>query len=351
MDSFTIQTTGQDYSGHATTGNTSYCFVADGHGYNDCIHHIRSLDMNLFATLPCPPIAIEASFAGKNFYKSGATFVLARITHTTLEVFHVGDAKARVYLNDLLVHETIDHTFLLPEEIARTTAIIHSEKAPFPVNDTHVELMDSPIGHFGGDAFVPSQALGHNGVSGLKPGHFVLDFQPYDTVRVVCGSDGFWDMLPNCDGNAKELCEHALSRWKQKWHFQGGVTTYDAPDDISVSLLLHSPCICIPYSLTSFTCDHVRNSFPFPIHKLDEVVRHDRKIFFLHFHSICNDLRELLKNIHLKKVKLYYHDDWFWHLSLRSSCLEHHYLDSSMALDDYISCDSILRINRFLANL
>lgn len=349
MDSFTIQSSsGQDYAGHATFQDTSYAFVFDGHGYNDCIHHIKQLDMNLFATLPCPPTSLEASFAGKNFYKSGATFVLARITGTLLEVFHVGDAKAHVYVNDVLVHETIDHTFLLPQEIARTTAIIHHTKAPFPVNDTHAEMLDSPVGHFDDDAFVPSQALGHNGVSGLEPGHFVLEFQPYDSVRVVCGSDGFWDMLPKTNGTAQELCLHALSRWKQKWHFQGQLTTFDEPDDIGVALLVHSPVICIPYSLSSFSSEHVRNSFPFDIYKVDEIIRHDHKIFFLHFHQISSDLRELLKNIHLKPVKLYYHDTWFWHLKLRSSVLEADYLSSNCLLDDYVTSYSLLRIKHFI---
>jgi hypothetical protein len=210
--------------------------------------------------------------------------------------------------------------------------------------------MDSPIGYFGSDAFVPSQSLGHNGVSGLKPGHFVLEFQPYDTVRVVCGSDGFWDMLPTCDGTAKELCLDALSRWKQTWHFQGSITTYDAPDDISVSILLHSPVVCIPYSLSSFTSDHVRNAFPFPVFKVDTIIRNDRKLFFLHFQNINDALRQLLRNIHLKKVKLYYHDHWFWHLILKTSCLEQRYLDGDIPLDDYISSDSIRRIQTFTAD-
>jgi hypothetical protein len=351
MDSFVIQSTsGQDYAGHASFGNTHYSFVFDGHGYNDCIDHIRLLDMNLFATLPCPPTALEASFAGKNFYKSGATFVLARITGSLLEVFHVGDAKARVYVNDVLVHETQDHTFLLPHEISRTNALIHSTKAPFPVSDTHVEMLDSPVGDFHGDSFVPSQALGHNGVSGLEPGHFTLHFQPYDSVRVVCGSDGFWDMLPSTDGTAQELCLNALSRWKQKWHFQGTLTTFDAPDDIAVSLLVHSPCVCIPYSLTSFTSDHLRHAFPFPVHKVDEVIYHDRKIFFLHFDSISSELRELLKHIHSRKVKLYYHDSWFWHLTLRSSVLEQRYLDSDCPLDDYISDLSVTILKDFITD-
>ena len=348
MDSFVIQSSGQDYAGHATFRDTHYSFVFDGHGYNDCIDHIRLLDMNLFATLPCPPTALEESFAGKSFYKSGATFVLARITGTLLEVFHVGDAKARVYVNDVLVHETIDHTFLLPEEILRTNAIIHHSKAPFPVSDSHVELLDSPIGHFGGDAFVPSQALGHNGVSGLAPGHFSLQFNPYDSVRVVCGSDGFWDMLPNTNGTAQELCLNALARWKQKWHFQGTLTHFDSPDDIAVSLLVHSPCVCIPYSLTSFDASHVRNAFPFDIHKVDELSYPDHKVFFLHFHTISSDLRELLKHIHSKKVKLYYHDHWFWHLALRSSVLEQRYLESDCLLDDYLSDLSVLLMIEFI---
>ena len=349
MDSFTIQSTsGQDYSGHATFQDTSYAFVFDGHGYNDCIHHIRTLDMNLFATLPCPPTALETSFAGKNFYKSGATFVLARINGTTLEVFHVGDAKARVFVNDLLVHETLDHTFLLPQEIIRTNATISQDKGPFPVNDTHVEMMDSPIGHFdNGEAFVPSQALGHNGVSGLEPGHYVLEFKPYDSVRVVCGSDGFWDMLPKTNGNAQELCLDALARWKQKWHFQGQLTTFESPDDISVALLVHSPVICIPYSLASFDESHVRTTFPFPVFKVDQVVLSDRKLFFLHFSEISSELRELLRNIYVKKVKLYYNDHWFWHLTLRSSVLEQRYLDSNCSLDDYVSDHTILKINSY----
>ena len=349
MDSFVIQSSsGQDYAGHATFQNTSYAFVFDGHGYNDCIHHIRQLDMNHFATLPCPPTALESSFSDKNFYKSGATFVLARITGTLLEVFHVGDAKAHVYVNDVLVHETLDHTFLLPQEIARTNAVIHDTKAPFPINDTHADMLDSPVGHFhNGEAFVPSQALGHNGISGLDPGHFVLEFKPYDTVRVVCGSDGFWDMLPKTQGTAQELCLDALSRWKQKWHFQGQLTTFDEPDDVSVALLVHSPVICIPYSLSSFSSDHVRTAFPFPLFKVDEVVRGDHKLFFLHFDSICHELRELLRNLSLKKVKLYYHDTWFWHLKLRSSCLESRYLSGNILLDDYISSDTALRMKMF----
>jgi len=355
MDSFSIQSgSGQDYSGHATIGDTYYCFAFDGHGRNDCIDYIRSLDMNHFATLPCPPTALEAAFAGKPFYKSGATFVLARIKNTTLEVFHVGDAKARVFLNGVMVHETIDHTFDNPAEIARTTACIQPSKGPFPVSDMEVQMVDSPVGHFpNGEAFVPSQALGHNGISGLDPGHYTLQFDMFDTLRVVCGTDGFWDMLPPTDGKAKDLCLEAVRRWKQLWKFGNVSTTYDSIDDVSVAILDNTfaspPSVCIPYSLNCFDASHVRLAFPFDIRRIDEVVIGDHKAFFLHFHFLSTELRTLLRNIRDKPVKLYYHDQWFWHLKLRGqfTFLEQDFLDSSLDLDsfdDYIPSMCLQRI-------
>jgi len=357
MDAYTIQSgSGQDYSGYATVDNVSYCFVFDGHGRNDCIEYIRTLDMNHFATLPCPPTALEESFLGKNFYKSGSTFVLARITQhlhkNTLEVFHVGDAKAKVFLNHTLLHETNDHTFQNNDEILRTKHFVRIQpsKAPFPVSDHEVQMIDSSIGHFqNGEAFVPSQALGHNGISGLLPGHFTLEFDPFDHIRVVCGSDGFWDMLPPTNGRAKDLALEAVRRWKQFWKFGDVTTTYGDIDDVSVAILDNthlSSTICIPYSLNCFTTQHVRNSFPFDIHSIDEAIVDDHKVFFLHFNSPCHGLRLLFKNIRDRQVKLYYNDTWFWHLKLRdNSLLEHDSID----IHDYIPHISRSKINLFLS--
>lgn len=359
MDSFSIQSgSGQDYSGHATFQNTSYCFAFDGHGGDDCIDFIRTLDMNHFALLPCPPRALEAAFAGKDFYKSGATFVLARICENKLEVFHVGDAKARVFLNGVMVHETLDHAFDNPAEIARTTARIQPTKAPFPVSDTEVQMVDSPVGYFSnGEAFVPSQALGHNGISGLEPGHYTLNFDMFDKVRVVCGTDGFWDMLPPTDGRAEDLCLEAVRRWKQLWTFGNVRTTYgDSIDDVSVAVLDNTysspPSVCIPYSLNCFDESHVRLAFPHDIRRIDEVVIGDHKAFFLHFNIIDHELRSLLRNIRDRPVKLYYHDQWFWHLKLRGQfrLLEQTFLDSGQdlnLLDDYIPHMTSLRMIAF----
>ena len=360
MDSFTIQSgSKQDYSGHAHIQTTSYCFVFDGHGTNDCIDAIRLLDMNQIALSESPPHAVQQRLHVKT---SGATFVLARICENKLEVFHVGDAKAKIYVNGVMIHETTDHTFLNPSEIERTKdmVVIKPCKAPFPVSDTLVELIDSPVGYFhAGPRLVPSQALGHNGITGLAPGHFVHTFHPFDHVRVVCGSDGFWDMLPPTEGKAQALAEEAVRRWKQKWSFLGTKTHYgESMDDVSVAILDNQvaipPTVCIPYSLSCFTEEHVRFAFPLPIHKVDEVCVGNHKLFFLHLHILQD--HSFLRNIYEKQVKLYYHDDWFWHLKLRGfyTLLPQEFIDSGLSLehyDTYIPSASITKMMTFLHSM
>jgi hypothetical protein len=313
--------------------------------------------MNHFALTDCPPTALEASFAGKNFYNSGATFVLARICGNKLEVFHVGDAKAHVYLNGALIHETIDHTFENPLEIIRTKDFVRIKptKAPFPVSDHEVQMVDSAVGHFDtGESFVPSQALGHNGCSGLEPGYFSLTFDTFDKIRVVCGSDGFWDMLPPTIGRAKDLAQEGVRRWKQMWQFGDVRTTYgDSIDDVSVAILDNTfcapPSVCIPYSLKCFDETHVRAAFPFDIRDVDEVIIGDHKAFFLHFNIPCDGLRELLRNIRDKPVKLYYHDSWFWHLKIRGDCLLLEQDNIDLGNIDYIPFITRLRIIDYLS--
>ena len=363
MDSFSLQTgSAQDYSGHGQVGDTFYCYVFDGHGSDAFINHIKTLDMNTFATASSPPHALEETCKDKDFYRSGATFVLARLRDTTLEVFHVGDAKAQVFLNGTMVHETEDHTFQNPKEIIRLKGQVGilPTKAPFPISDTHIDYIDSALGHFpNGESLVPSQSLGHNGITGLDPGHYTLTFDIFDKVRVVCGSDGFWDMLPPTLGKAKELAEEAVRRWNQEWIYKKQKTTYGGHiDDVSVAILDNyiaiPPSICIPYSLSCFTEKHVRTAFPLPIRKLDEVIVGNHKLFFLHLHLLQDTT--LLRNIRDKPVKLYYHDDWFWHLKLRGhfQLLHQEFIDSGLSLDhldSFIPSSSIAKITTFLQTL
>jgi hypothetical protein len=261
-----------------------------------------------------------------------------------------------------MVHETEDHTFQNPKEIERTKGMVHIQpsKAPFPISDTVIEYVDSAIGHFSnGESLVPSQSLGHNGITGLEPGHYTLTFDIFDNIRVVCGSDGFWDMLPPTVGKAKELAEEAVRRWNQEWIYGKHKTTYGGNiDDVSVAILDNTvaipPSVCIPYSLSCFQEQHVRLAFPLPIRKVDEVIVGNHKLFFLHLHFLEDT--SLLRNIRDKPVKLYYHDDWFWHLKLRGhfTPLPQEFIDLGLSLDHYdsfIPSSSFTQMTTFLQTI
>jgi serine/threonine protein phosphatase PrpC len=115
--------------------------------------------------------------------------------------------------------------------------------APMPISYTEVKEVLSPTGFFKtGEKLVPSQSLGHNNMTGIAPDHFTCDVTPMDHVRMVAGSDGFWDMLVSTEnGTAKELAEHAHRQWLKKWDYQwqGRMHKNDfggSIDDVSVAV-------------------------------------------------------------------------------------------------------------------
>lgn len=331
MDSLARQTgSGQDYAAHGTIDNIHYAFVFDGHGTNKCIEVIRTIPHKAFVKSPHPVEVIADLLDAKHddYYRSGSTFTFARIIDNKIEIYNCGDSRTVFYLNGELKYQTPDHTFKNPDEVLRTKQyvdFIRDEKAPFPISETHVEHVSSPVGHFRtGEAIVPSQSLGHNNMTGLAPSYYTCEFNPLvDKVRIVCGSDGFWDMLPDAStGTALQLVDLAEKRWRQQWNFQGQMTNYGGHiDDIAVAILdnfvVLPPSICIPYSLPAYTAKHVSDAMSsFPLRSVDEVSLPNRKLFFLHFQP-TSDLK-LFHSAKEKDVKVWYNrdDTFFWRLKL-----------------------------------
>ena len=356
MESFSRQTgSGQDYAGHGMVANTKYCFVMDGHGTDACIEFLRTIDMDAIAIAPSPPLAVQELILKKNanFWKSGSTFILARMDHDTLEIFHVGDSRAQVFINQVMIHETEDHVFSNPAEIVRTRDFVRIQptKAPFPISATEIDYIDSNVGHFDGESLVPSQSFGHNEVTGLLPSHFSRTIHPLDHVRIVCGSDGFWDMLPtDMTLSAKQLADQSVDRWRQSWIYKGTKTSYGGNiDDVSVAILdnfndmIVPPVLCIPYSLPCFGESHLRFALKdfLPIRKIDHV----GTSFFVHIMPMKVGDCLFMRNVRDKNVKLYYHDEWFWHLKLS---IHHPILFDINNIDEQYSFH---KINQFLLSL
>lgn len=248
MDAISLQTgKKQDYSVFGRVNDSDYIGVFDGHGHDKCIDYIRSLPMDEIMGTENPARTLwDIVERGGNFYESGTTFTMARITGTLIEVWNIGDSQTHVFLNGENVYISDIHTFLNPAEVERTRPLIHfirSDKAPFPVSYTLVENIESPIGYFKmGESLVPSQSLGHNGLTEFAPSFKQIRFEPTDKVRIVCGSDGLFDMRVDVSkGSAVELAQEAQRQWLKEWDFFDGKRTYKTSyggciDDISCAV-------------------------------------------------------------------------------------------------------------------
>jgi len=238
-------------------------------------------------------------------------------------------------LNGCLCHQTTPHTFTNHDEVKRTQSLVYSIKqvhAPFPVSDTVVQDILSPSGVFKtGEELVPSQSLGHNNMTGLSPECFSMTIKPTDHIRIVAGTDGFWDMLVDpVSGSSTTLANEAHRRWMQKWTYKSSVGTVQTDfggdiDDVGIAIYDNAvqfrPSLCIPWSPSHFTVKQVEATFNAVmggVLRVDEVVKPSHKVFFVHF--IPSAMDDKNKNVYdilcRRPLKAYYSSSWFWKVQL-----------------------------------
>jgi hypothetical protein len=367
----------QDFVGTGRIQDIDYLFAFDGHGTDKVIHQIRNMNMDDIATSHNPVLAVHEKLIGDT-YLSGATMSFARIQGNRVESYNCGDSQVHIYLNGTRVHQSIPHTFTNLDEIKRTASRVTSikpTKAPFPVSDTVIRDVLSPTGRFiTGEELVPSQSLGHNDMTGLAPEYFTVTVSPTDHLRIVVGSDGFWDMMVDpSKGTAKALTQEAHRRWMQTWTYESGGQTVRTDfggdiDDIGVAVydnvIQFRPALCIPWSPPSFTTDQIRMTFEAVmggVLRVDELVKPTHKVFFVHFLPMKMDEKnkKVYEILAKRPLKVYYSDDWFWNVSVS------HYTAPMRCVDDVygrwdgvcpyeefadsqVSEWSIYKINRFL---
>jgi len=369
----------QDRAWSGRVGDTEYIIVVDGHGTNNCIDQLSAMNMDDIATAENPVLAIHHRLQG-DLYGSGATLAVGRRTPTRVELFNCGDSCIQLFINGTPIYKTKQHTFQDPQEVERTKLLVRyiiPTKAPFPVSYTEVQDIISPTGHFiTGEQLVPSQSLGHNNMTGIAPDYYTCDVSPMDHVRMVAGSDGFWDMLvPTENGTAKELAEHAHRQWLKSWNYMwyGRLTQTDYGgiiDDVAVAVyddaVKEFPSLCIPSSPPEFTVQQVHDTVQATLgglRKIDEIVYPTHKVFFLHFNPMT--LTEVHRKVYASAhdgVKLYYNDEWYWMLKRSNYATPMRGVDELYDLwdkhgdyytlyDSHVPHHAATKINRFLEDI
>lgn len=197
---------------------------------------------------------------------------------------HCGDSTIMVIKNGEIVYVSKDHTLANADERERLTGkgrtkpgwkhvLLSDAKVTMMKNDSFVfdGDGDGEVGN-GGDGgvslvLVPTQSLGHCGKTGIFPTVTKIPFSTLDdSVRVIVGSDGLWDMImlpvrgdeenrgrrKNAgdddfdlavllNGTCEEITEVARTRWNQEWDYARNKDdlestvkdTFDEKDDVS----------------------------------------------------------------------------------------------------------------------
>ena len=244
--------------------NGYFIGVLDGHGTDICINELRKFDYVEIASNENPSEIIfeKVKNLNLNLYGTGSTFTFAKIIvddEIHIQISNVGDSETIVFINGSLVFETAIHCLSNPKEQERVASYlkfpgpISPAWAPTPISESRVTNIRSDVCNFKtGEKLVPTQSLGHNNMTGYAPDIHTVTCKKTDKVRVICASDGFWDMImKDKDFNdllcmtTHDLLTKAEDRWTQMWEYAADpkkmdefiITNFgDSYDDVSIAI-------------------------------------------------------------------------------------------------------------------
>jgi len=228
-----------------------YIAVFDGHGNDHCINYIKSLDIESIVQTEDPIDTIIEKirrFRIKNNINmriSGSTFSLVKIFTKIgrIELSNVGDSMFMVFIDEKQVFKTQPHTLENPIEVERLKNNEYISKIKpvllgyklFPISEKKITQKEIEYANFKNQySLQPTQCLGHNEETEYQPDVNMILFDFEKRVKIIGGSDGFWDMIIDKEDseklltlNASQLCQFAKSRWLQDWDFSEDNTNLD----------------------------------------------------------------------------------------------------------------------------
>lgn len=221
--------------------------VADGHGGFLAINIIKKLitDDKLAEIIaedePMDALVayMKRQFIGSN---SGTTCIIVKIFEDNIiQTWNVGDSQVAIYVNKQLHYISCPHNMKNPLEQIRLKERIEFKNVHIERMEDYVPgiatktTMTTRIGeyiHFGNTKLAMSQALGDGWLTGIAPEKFEYTFDPADEVRIIAGTDGYWehyifdgpdaleDLTDNTTLPADQLIDKMEQRWKKEdWQY------------------------------------------------------------------------------------------------------------------------------------
>ena len=238
-------------------------FLADGHGFtrDPFMNIIKNIDyVELLSHVdPIPFLRTKINEITKYCYiNSGMTFILVKIYETKIVTYSIGDSSIYVFINDNLIYKNIHHSSDNESEMKRLDGKITKKKSikPIVVSKNKITMCETVYINFieGDFELALTQSLGHHDYTGIMPEIFETSYTPNDKIRIVVGSDGYFDLHNDLDEDdmndlkklsLTELINKAESKWKQEWEYchdknnleKFTLTKFPGYDDVSILLI------------------------------------------------------------------------------------------------------------------
>jgi serine/threonine protein phosphatase PrpC len=228
-----------------TNESFTWTLLNDGHGSNTIIDKIRDmiavqdpLSPTFFMNQPNPCAALQDKLCQVKLghEESGATGILTKIYKNRGVVYSVGDSFATVLKNGAPIWRNTLHKWENLEERARLLElnpriqVENSSSIKVLSSDTMCRANASYIKfpYFGNiyKKLAPSQAFGHDNMTGIAPDTFTFEIEPGQEYKIIKTSDGCSDMfiengedMPAIYGMShEEILHYFEAKWKQEWY-------------------------------------------------------------------------------------------------------------------------------------
>jgi serine/threonine protein phosphatase PrpC len=221
--------------------NNYYWIVCcDGHGDDTFINIIKNLQWDVIMEKENSyEYLINILKNSANLYNdnSGSTLAMVKIFPNKIYTLTIGDSRILIFKNSQFLYKSNPHNLNNNIEKDRFKYDRFSKKIVkklFPIIISSVEQENKYIKYITFNKYVTlnmTQSIGHKEITGYYPEHCCFSYNHTDKIKILVGSDGFFDMIlldeTNFENikdnndllimNIDDLLNKVKQRWQQEW--------------------------------------------------------------------------------------------------------------------------------------
>jgi serine/threonine protein phosphatase PrpC len=229
----------------------------DGHGNNTFVDILKALDWREIMEHPNSYYYMQSKLSTYYYsINSGSTLCMVKIFEDKIECVSIGDSRVFIYKNEEMEYTNTPHLYSNEAERQRLSSSANVKMSNvryelFPAISSETSMKQKKLSYVtflqkntnNSVVLAMTQSIGHYNVTGFAPEFKTVEYNSHmDHIRVIVGTDGFFDMcLVEITGTsaeeesgrekdkqdllqltAEELADKAEQRWKQPWKYYYG---------------------------------------------------------------------------------------------------------------------------------